>query len=118
MSPEQAEMTGTDIDTRTDVYSLGVTLYELLVGAQVFESGTLRQGSQEDIRRRIRDTDPPRPSTRVVHLGDDSISVAKNRRTDARGLAKQPEGRSGLDHHEGTRQGPDSPLWLSCGTCR
>ncbi len=82
MSPEQAEMTGLDVDTRTDVYALGIILYELLVGALPFNPGELRQAGFDEIRRRIREVDPPRPSTRVSTLGEASTESARNRRTD------------------------------------
>ena len=66
MSPEQAEMSGLDVDTRTDVYSLGAILYELLTGAMPFESKALRAQLLDELRRTIREVDPPRPSTRVT----------------------------------------------------
>jgi serine/threonine protein kinase len=68
MSPEQAEPASIDIDTRSDVYSLGVMLYELLVGALPFDAEALRQAGVDELRRTIREKNPPRPSTRVLQL--------------------------------------------------
>jgi len=86
MSPEQAALTSVDVDTRSDVYSLGVVLYELLAGAQPFDSEELRRAGFDEMRRRIREDEPPRPSTRVSTLGAASQLAAQRRRTDHRGL--------------------------------
>jgi non-specific serine/threonine protein kinase/serine/threonine-protein kinase len=92
MSPEQAELTGLDVDTRSDVYSLGVVLYELLAGTQPFDSKELRTAGFDEMRRRIREEEPPRPSTRVSSLGDASLTAAERRRTDIHGLARTLRG--------------------------
>jgi serine/threonine protein kinase len=68
MSPEQAELSGLDIDTRSDIYSLGVLLYELLTGATPFDTKELLQSSLDKMRRIIRERDPVRPSTRLTQL--------------------------------------------------
>ncbi|MCK4759222.1 MAG: serine/threonine protein kinase, partial [Candidatus Aminicenantes bacterium] len=92
MSPEQAEMTGLDIDTRSDVYSLGVLLYELLVGVLPFESDELRSGGFDEIRRKVREDEPPKPSTRLTTPGFDTKNATRNRRTDLPSLTRQLKG--------------------------
>jgi serine/threonine protein kinase len=82
MSPEQAELSGLDVDTRADVYALGVLLYELLTGTTPFESARFRRAAFDEIRRIIREEEPPRPSARLTALGGTLTAVSASRGTD------------------------------------
>jgi tetratricopeptide (TPR) repeat protein len=84
MSPEQAGQSSVDVDTRSDIYSLGVLLYELLTGTTPFEEERLKGADYDEIRRIIREEEPPRPSTRVQV----ATTVSTQRRSDAKQLSR------------------------------
>jgi serine/threonine protein kinase/tetratricopeptide (TPR) repeat protein len=92
MSPEQAGMNPHDVDTRTDIYALGVMLYELLVGELPFDSASLRQAPLSDIQRIIREQEPPKPSTRLSRMSGAATRAASRRRTDPTALRRQLSG--------------------------
>jgi serine/threonine protein kinase/WD40 repeat protein len=93
ISPEQAEMSGLDVDTRADIYSLGVLLYELLVGQTPFDAKEMIKGGLDALRQIIREKEPLRPSTKLNTLqGEARTTTGKRRRTEVSKLVHQLRG--------------------------
>jgi WD40 repeat protein/serine/threonine protein kinase len=88
MSPEQAALSNIDVDTRSDIYALGVLLYELLTGTTPFDKDRFKEVGYDELRRIIREEEPPRPSTRITTLGQAATTLSTQRKSDPKRLSQ------------------------------
>ena len=109
MSPEQADPSSMDIDTRTDVYALGVILYELLAGSPPIDAKQFKRGAILEMLRMVREVDPPRPSTKVS-TAEALPSIAASRDIEPAQLEAGVAGGPRLDRDEGAGEGPHPAL--------